>query len=89
MEFTYDAFEKVTKQTIIGDPNDASKNIVTLFVYDLNGNLIQKTDPKGNITTFTYDLFDRLTKETDTLGNYYTLTYNTDNTIAEVKKYSS
>ncbi len=89
VEFTYDAFEKVTKQTIIGDPNDASKNIVTLFVYDLNGNLIQKTDPKGNITTFTYDLFDRLTKETDTLGNYYTLTYNTDNTIAEVKKYSS
>ena len=50
---------------------------VTIYEYDVDGNLISITDPLGNTTTYTYDSSGNKLTETDPLGNTTTYTYDT------------
>jgi len=73
-KYEYNELNKLTKMT---DPMGKSET----YKYDLNGNLIEKTDRNNSITSFTYDglnrLLSRSVKTTDGLGNaLYSYTYS-------------
>jgi RHS repeat-associated protein len=54
--FTYDSLSRIKSAA-----NPESGNIQ--YVYDNNGNLIQKTDARGVITTFAHDALNRITSK--------------------------
>jgi len=73
-KYEYNELNKLTKMI---DPMGKSET----YKYDLNGNLIEKTDRNNSITSFTYDglnrLLSRSVKTTDGLGNaLYSYTYS-------------
>jgi hypothetical protein len=44
VKYVYNNFAKVIEERIIVNPSDTSKDIVTSYGYDSNGNIITKTD---------------------------------------------
>lgn len=87
--FEYNELSKVTKKTIITNPDNADENIVTKFEYDENGNIIKKIDALNNTTTYSYDSFDRLARVTDSAGNYSTFSYDKNSNITSKVLYDS
>lgn len=75
-KYVYDEFEKVTEIRLVIDTNDSSKDIVTKYAYDANGNKIKITDAKGNVTTFSYDTYDRAVSSTDAHGTVTSYVYD-------------
>ena len=71
------------------DAGDATKDIVTSFTYDRNGNLISTTDPLGNVTTNIYNLFDWKTRTTDFLGAYTSYSYDVAGNVTQIQSYNS
>ncbi|HAM50579.1 MAG TPA: hypothetical protein DCP92_07725 [Nitrospiraceae bacterium] len=68
--YTYDP--TVSAAIAVTGPNNAT----TTSTYDANGNLLSKTDAKGNTTTYTYDSNGNMLTMTDALNNTTTYTYN-------------
>ncbi len=89
IKYTYDAMNRATEKRIVMDPNNASLDIVTSFVYDRNGNQIRVTDPLGNQTISNFDLFDRPIKKTDPTSTYATYSYDKIGNVTEVDAYST
>jgi len=63
--YEYDNLGRRTKETQ-ADPDGSGPlaRPVTVFSYDLDGNLLAVTDPRGFTTSFTYDSLGRKTTET-------------------------
>jgi YD repeat-containing protein len=58
--YAYNRFSQMTSMT---DPLSQTES----YTYDINGNLLEKTDRSGNVTTYAYDDLGRLTSsEADT-----------------------
>lgn len=72
----YDELGRPKSKRVIADPNDPSKDIVTSYSYDRNGNLLSVTDPLGNVTSYVYDGYDRKIRMTDPLGITTNWTYD-------------
>ena len=74
--FEYDSRYNLIKTTRIMDTDNPENNPVTTFTYNLDGKLIQQTDPEGNDIHYTYDAEGRLVKTTDGNGNDIILEYD-------------
>lgn len=46
VKYKYDEMDRMKEKRVIVDPSDASKDIVTTYVYDRNGNQTSVTDPR-------------------------------------------
>ncbi len=66
------AFLKIATQA----PDANNENITTKYEYDLNGNIVSVTDPKGNTTKFEYDAANQNTKIIDAKGNATLIEYD-------------
>ncbi|MDA4115290.1 MAG: hypothetical protein OK442_01890 [Thaumarchaeota archaeon] len=56
----------------------------TSYKYDLSGNLVKETDPKGEVTTYQYDDLNRLTNTSYPDGMYETKSYDNDSNLASM-----
>ncbi len=77
--FTYNNAGWLTTSEDLHAPGDTSFG-VTAFTYDLAGNQITETQPKGTVVTRAYDLLDRVTSIVDgtpVIPTNYTFTYDT------------
>lgn len=67
----YDAFGNIISETVSKD----NESITKTFKYDLNNNLVSKTDGNGNVIKYTYDDFSREIENTsyalDLCGDIY------------------
>ena len=54
---------------------------ITVYEYDDDGNIVQKTDPLGGVTRYTYDARGNKLSETDPLGNTVTYTYDSKDNL--------
>ena len=79
-QFTYDRLgRKLTETDVLSD----TESRTTGFAYDDEGNLIQKTDAKGNDTYYTYDARNRLKLVADPAGGLTRYSYDArDNLIS-------
>lgn len=84
----YDEFGRPNMKRVFADPNDPSKDVVTTYAYDRNGNLLSVTDPLGNATSYAYDGFDRRIRVTDPLGNITTYAYDKAGNAIETRTYA-
>lgn len=76
----YDVVYRLTSETIgYGSPEAAT----TTYQYDLAGNVITKTDAKGNTTTYQYDLRNRKSSISDALGNTSGWKYDLSNNLKQ------
>ena len=55
--------------------NGATLSVVSISVYDEDGNIVVTVDPLGGVTRYTYDSDGNLTAETDPLGTTLDYTY--------------
>ena len=74
--FEYDSQYNLIKTTRVMDAETPENNPVTLFEYNLDGKLIQETDPEGNQIHYEYDAEERLIRTTDGNGNDIILEYD-------------
>lgn len=72
----YDLLGHVIRSTVYDLTNTTPGNMTTTTKHDRNGNILEKTDPKGTVSRYSYDSFGRPTQSTDALGNQTTLTYD-------------
>ncbi len=83
IEFTYDLAGRKTSQTIGAGSAEAA---TTHYAYDLGGNMVSTTSPKGKTTSFTYDARHRRKTTTDPLGRTTSWAYdNLGNKISETR----
>ncbi len=62
--------------------NREQKDIrITDYQYDINGNLVEVTDPEGNQTFYTYDGNNRILSQTDPDGNVTSCQYYGDGAV--------
>lgn len=59
---TADSLGRVVSQSTLHVPGDPGVGIWT-YQYDVNGNLLQRTDPSSRTTSWTYDALDRTVNE--------------------------
>jgi RHS repeat-associated protein len=83
IEYTYDLAGRRLTQTVgAGTPEAAT----TGYGYDMAGNMISVTDPRGKISTFTFDARHQRTSATDPLGRITRWTYDyRGNKISETR----
>jgi RHS repeat-associated protein len=74
--YAYDFLNRLTtvtqKQTLVGGPD-----VITLYAYDKQDNLISVTDPNSNVTTYSYDDFRRLQTQTSPVSGATNYSYDT------------
>jgi YD repeat-containing protein len=82
---SYDALNRQISRTdplVYDGISSTNLHPVTTYGYDLNGNLVSLTDPKGNQTTYAYDRLNQKTSETDPIpetgGTHPVTTYTYD-----------
>ncbi len=79
----YDALGQVTETRSY---TDSTNYITELQSYDAWGNVVSRTDGRGNAETFAYDLGDNLTSHTDRLSNITSYTYDAaGNRVSELR----
>lgn len=77
--YTYDPLYRLIAVTLNyapGSAPDASTNVMYVYSYDANGNLVRILDPLGHGTTFVYDALNRLVQETNPLTSVWQYTYD-------------
>ncbi|UDQ98816.1 polymorphic toxin-type HINT domain-containing protein [Lentisphaerota bacterium WC36G] len=84
--YEYNAFNKMTLQVIDMNGNGANKDdaddLVTRYSYDISGNQILVTNPKGNTVQYEYDGMSRKVKEVINIDNNPTTVSNSGNQFA-------
>ncbi|MDR3403122.1 MAG: RHS repeat-associated core domain-containing protein [Chthoniobacter sp.] len=79
-DFTFDAANRQIQvqapSVLYGPTGGSSARPTTVTAYDLNGNVLQVTDPNGNHTVNTYDALNRLLTTTNGAGCTVTYTYD-------------
>ncbi|MFT3856662.1 MAG: Ig-like domain-containing protein [Aquabacterium sp.] len=87
--FSYDKLNRRVSMTE-PDPDGAGSSAataqqppVTLYSYDLVGNLLSVTDPRGHSTRYTYDKLHRQTSVTDALQHTSSVTYDDVGNVIE------
>lgn len=73
--FTYDALGNRLTASDIHEVSDTDYGEYE-FIYDANGNLIEKTTPNADIITFTYDAINRITEESNNGVSQIVYTYD-------------
>jgi YD repeat-containing protein len=95
-QYTYDALGRRTAE--IEDPSDSATgyvglNLTTTYVYDLNGNLIAKTEgegaPEARTTRYVYDAQNRLTDTVDALGAVSHRDYDAAGNLTRTVEYAT
>jgi YD repeat-containing protein len=76
-----DRLDQRIQNIVAGGPVNADTNVTTKYGYDLHGNLIKLTNPRGFATTFSYDAAHRQVASTDALGNSSQISYDKENKI--------
>ncbi len=74
--FEYDMLGNMIKQTVVMDPADASKDIITTFEYGFDNKLVKMIDSEGAITEYAYDSRGRRVKTIDPAGNEIVTEYD-------------
>ncbi len=73
--YAYDLRGNMVKQTLVMDPGDETKDLVTTYAYTFDGKLLQSTDPEGVTTLYQYDARGRLVSTIDGAGNQTHMAY--------------
>ena len=60
------------------------RKALTIYTYDLHGNVLTSTDPMGNVTKYTYDDEDRVTKTIRPDGSTLCYDYDENGNLTEV-----
>ncbi|MFE4568827.1 RHS repeat-associated core domain-containing protein [Paenibacillus chitinolyticus] len=77
LEEWFDNNNRLIKRSAYPYFPDRSKGAVSeSYTYDLQGNLVGYTDPKGNLTSHRFDKLNRLDQVTDALGQKTSYSYN-------------
>lgn len=84
-KFTYDIFDRAIEKRLITDSNDTSKDIVTKYAYDRNGNIVSSTDARNGVTVYAYDSYDRMASSTDALGTKTFLSYDRAGNVTTIE----
>lgn len=74
-QFEYDSRNNMIQSTVLVDPADETKNLVTRFEYDAEWRLLKQIDPEGKEVLYTYDADGRLAATTDGAGNVISMEY--------------
>ena len=82
--YTYDGNNRKLSQTeSYTDALGIQRNLVTTWVYDADGNVIQQLNPDGTSSTKTYDAYKDLLSDTDSFGRVTHYAYNTDHKLVQ------
>lgn len=86
-KFSYDSLDRMIEQIEnykLFAPPATDTNLKTKYDYDLHGNLLKTTNPRGFDTSFAYDAAHRNIKITDAKGNDTVLKYDKVGNIIEI-----
>lgn len=88
--YEYDALDRMVKKVenyVPAGPAADDANVVTLYEYDLNGNLVTLTNPRKFSTRFEYDAANRMVSITDAGGNSILYEYDrVDNRVKTIDR---
>ncbi|NIS81748.1 MAG: hypothetical protein GTO14_16420 [Anaerolineales bacterium] len=79
----FDARDNVISETAPHDPGDPNPS-TTSFSYDVNDNLLSRTDPLGNTTSHTYNPRGQVLTTTDPFGNVTSHTYDANGNLLTI-----
>ncbi|MBI9049611.1 MAG: hypothetical protein JEZ00_09340, partial [Anaerolineaceae bacterium] len=85
--YEYDNLDRlltVIENYISGTTSDEETNVITIYSYDENGNLLTVTDANNHTDTYTYNALNQLSTESDALGNSKTYTYDNVGNLSQV-----
>lgn len=93
-EYTYDGLNRLHEQIVYTNWPTATEALSTSYVYDVNSNLVSKTDPLSQTIVYDYDDLNRLTLiDYEITATSFDVTYTYDangnvltmfNTVAEI-----
>jgi RHS repeat-associated protein len=86
--FTYNELDRVVTRTqnyVANQGSDVDTNVKTHYAYDLHGNLISTTNPRGFTTKFTYDAAHRNVQIIDAYNKVSQLAYDKVNNLLQLK----
>ncbi|MHB1361440.1 MAG: DUF6531 domain-containing protein [Thermoleophilia bacterium] len=86
LSFAYDSVNNKTIMTRQMDPNDASKDEVTVFYYDSLYRLVRETDPYGKDTLYTYDAAGNRDTVTDRKGTVTKQNFDAYGNVTDIYK---
>ncbi|MFC4314279.1 hypothetical protein ACFPN2_34765 [Steroidobacter flavus] len=75
-EYDYDEAGRRLSETSGDTMSGSSSAETTRYWYDLQGNVVKRTTPRGWATLYEYDLAGRKTRETDAIGGVSTWRYD-------------
>ncbi len=77
LQYEYDLHNNLIQSTAIADPNDPSANVIAIYAYNDNNQLIRQIDPEGKIVVRNeYDTFGRKSKTIDGNDNETVFEYD-------------
>lgn len=76
-QFTYDSLSRLREAYNPEQVNTSNQQVATVYSYDDNSNLQQKTNPNGSTVSYSYDGLNRMTSKTLSTGGVWTYSYDT------------
>ena len=84
VSYAYDAFGRRTSETV----SPGVLNLVTTYTYDVNNNVVRKTDATNRTTRYSYDAANRMRYSVDDAGSVTEVVYDANGNATATRRYA-